>query len=405
MMKRELFLAGVLILFGAARAFSTAGEIIDVSFDRTMTVAQINAAADELFEGMDAPKARYEVDIYFIEYETTGLEGDATPALLQLFVPRILAPSRLPLYVFATGSTGLVDACRPSREHVAGIHWGLYRTHVLAHAAQGTVGVMPDYMNFSVTGEIQPYFISVAEARVLLDAIRVSKAFIAGTDYRAQPAPGAFVAGYSQGGHAAFAAADLRSEYAPDVEIAGVIGYGPSTDIFSLFKEFTVSAPLVIYSYAWFYGEDVFDPAVMLRDRWLDSLPNDVTTQCIGAIQRFYPLEPAPLFRPAFTEALLDGTLFEVYPEIARLMALNSSGLSGHGIPALILAGTEDIVVFPDSQTKFVRDLCAAGSDVRYVVYEGARHDTRQIGFWEAAQWMQTVTAGGPTGANCEDYR
>jgi pimeloyl-ACP methyl ester carboxylesterase len=400
-----MLIALVLAATLAVTAVAAPGAVRDVTFDRRYTAAQIDRLLPTLFQDVAPPESRYGADVYFVDFETTDLDGTATPARAQLFVPRLERSQEVPFYLFAPGSTGLVDACRPSREHVIGVDWGRYRHHALAHAGQGSIVVLPDYMNYAVAGEIQPYFISIAEARVLFDAIRSARAFLAESDHYAVPAPGSFLAGYSQGGHAIFAAADLHDEYAPELEIGGIIGYGPSTNVENLFREWTVAAPLVTYAYATFYGEDRFDPALILQDRWLESLAHDATTQCIGAIQRFYPLEPGPLYRPEFTEALLGGELRERYPSIARLMERNNAGLSGHGLPVLILAGTQDIVVYPESQTEFVRALCARGSAVRYIVYEGARHDTRQIGFTAAVEWMRDRLAGVPAPSDCDRYR
>ncbi|MFW6288453.1 MAG: lipase family protein [Spirochaetota bacterium] len=404
-MKRRLAHILIILVSAVASVAADAGDVIEVQFDLSLTAAEIDAELPTLFVDTAPPQSDYAVDIYFVEYETTALDGSATPSRAQLFVPRLPSASEVPLYLFAPGSTGLVEACRPSREHVIGVDWGRYRIHALAHAGQGSIVVMPDYMNFWVSGEIQPYYVSRAEAHVLLDAVRSARAVLANSDHSAQPASGAFLAGYSQGGHAVFAAADLHAEYAPEVEIAGIIGYGPSTNVENLFREWTVAAPLVTYAYAGLYGRDRFDPSVILQDRWLEGLEHDVTTQCIGAIQRYYPLEPEPLYRQEFTDALLGGRLAEEYPRISELMELNNAGLSGHGLPVLILGGTDDIVVFPDSQADFAAALCERGSAVRYRVFEGARHDTRQIGFSEAVQWMHARIAGEPAPTNCERYR
>jgi hypothetical protein len=35
-----------------------------------------------------------------------------------------------------------------------------------------------------------------------------------------------------------------------------------------------------------------------------------------------------------------------------------------------------------------VTKLRETGSDVRYLIYDGVRHDTRQIGFHEVQAWM-----------------
>jgi acetyl esterase/lipase len=232
---------------------------------------------------------------------------------------------------------------------------------------------------------------------VVLDAERAVRAFFEGeeaAELSVRPADGTILVGYSQGGHAIFAAADRANAYAPEVQIAGILGYGPSTDVENLFREWTVAAPLVTYSYATVYGNEAFDPSLILADQWLTDLAEDATSQCIGAIQRFYPTEPGPLYREAFRNALLDERLDEAFPEIHRLMAQNDSGLSGHGYPVLILAGTNDVVVYPESQDEFVAAVRDAGSAVEYVVYENARHDTRQIGFAKAQEWIRAITDG-----------
>jgi acetyl esterase/lipase len=309
--------------------------------------------------------------------------------------------------VFAPGSTGLTDACRPSREHIAGIHWGLYRTHVLAHVGQGAIGVLPDYMGFGDPdpAHLQPYLSAVAEGRMMLDAIRAIHRFITENKVGGVSGTSVFVAGFSQGGHAAFAAADLRSRYARDVRIAGIIGYGASTNVEALFREFPDVAPMAIYTYSKIYGKDRFDPDKILAPRWAATLEKDVTRQCVGGMQAYYPASPRELYRQEFADALLKGGLAKAFPEIDRILAENNTGLSGHRIPALLLQGTDDVVVSVPSQEAFVRALCRAGSPVQYTVYKGRRHDTRQIGFQEVRKWMESLARGERPVTNCGDLK
>ena len=58
-----------------------------------------------------------------------------------------------------------------------------------------------------------------------------------------------------------------------------------------------------------------------------------------------------------------------------------------------MLQGTEDVVVDRATQDRFVEELRAAGSEVRYIVYEGARHDTRQVGFFDVIEWVAWLAA------------
>jgi acetyl esterase/lipase len=264
------------------------------------------------------------------------------------------------------------------------------------------IGILPDYMGFADKGRLQPFYSAVAEGRMMLDTIRAARTFISRRSVGGKPLSArvkgvkAFVAGFSQGGHAAFAAADLRASYAPDVPLSGVIGYGPAADVVTLFREFPVDAPMAIYTYARLYGTDRFNPAAILLPEWEESLEDDVTRQCIGGMQAFYPWTPREMYRKGFADALLSGTLAAAYPSIYRVLRENSTGLAGHRVPALILEGTDDVVVSVKSQTAYAEALRRRGSAVRLILYKGARHDTRQRGFTEALEWMQTITRGGP---------
>ncbi|MFP4431061.1 MAG: alpha/beta fold hydrolase [Spirochaetaceae bacterium] len=364
------------------------GRLIEVTDTGVLSPQEIDRAIAPLFEGYDPPEARYPVQTFLIRFQSRYPDGSRAPITAQLFVPILPAEEQRPVYLFAPGTTGLLDVCRVSREHVAGINWGLYRSHVLSFAGQGVIGLLPDYTGFGDPDHLQYYYHAETEAMMILDAVRAIRFFFDRERFRVRPAPEAYLAGYSQGGHATFAAADLRRSYAPDVEIAGIIGYGPATDMEALFREFTVVAPMVVHTYQRIYGPHAIDPAQILAPRWAENLDYDVTRQCVGAMQSYYPWSAGDMFAEGFYDSLTAGTLSETHPVVFGILEENSPGLSGHGIPALILQGTEDVVVYPDSQEQFVSALRNRGSDVRYLVYEGHRHDTRQISFNEVLRWI-----------------
>jgi acetyl esterase/lipase len=382
-------------------AAAQAGSLRGAEPLEALSQAAVDAEVAELFGDEPAPRARYAVDAVMIRFESVYPDGEPTTVTAQLFVPRV---ARLQaLYIFAPGSTGLVEACRPSREHETGIRWGLYRAHALALAGQGFVAVVPDYMGFGDTERVQPYLDPVAEGRALLDSARAARHALAQRQVQNASTLKVFMAGYSQGGHAAFAAADLRRGYAPDVPLAGIVGYGPSTDLEALFREWPIAAPMATYVFSIKYGKERFDPSRILKERWAASLERDVTRQCIGGMQSYYPWSARDLFVPAFADALLAGQLRSRYPQIYAILRENSTGLRGHRVPALILQGSDDVVVDPESQREFARALCRAGSHVRYVPYTGRRHDTRQAGFGEAVAWMQGIAAGRQPPSSCSE--
>lgn len=367
------------------------GDIISARLESTMAKSEIDEFISPLFDGYPKPSAIYDVDIWILEVESIYPDGKPARLLVQVFVPLLGAEtSNRALYAFGPGSTGLTDACRPSREHVAGIHWGLYRAHVLAHSGQGVIGLIPDYLGFGDPERDQYYMVAEAEASAMLHSIRAAQTFVRLQNYSGIGQIRNFVAGFSQGGHAAFAAADWSGRIAPDVELSGIIGYGPSTDLFALFREFADVAPMALYTFRNLYGMDKVNPNLALLESFASTLDWDVIRQCVGGMQSYYPQDPTKLFKPDFSRALLNDELESHYPGIAWAMKENSTGLQSHGVPALILQGTQDIVVGLDSQRAFVAASREAGNPVELTVLQGVRHDTRQAGFFIAQEWIKS---------------
>jgi pimeloyl-ACP methyl ester carboxylesterase len=206
-----------------------------------------------------------------------------------------------------------------------------------------------------------------------------------------------FAAGYSQGGHAAFAAADLQSEYAPEVPLTGVIGFGSTNDVTTLLKEGPCYAPYILHTYAELYGSAEIDPGEYLQASWASSLDDDVNRMCVDQFQSYYPANAQRLYRPEFYRSLYGGTLPRDYPRLHARLAENSSGLAGHRLPALMVQGLDDSVITTPSQNRFVRELSVAGSPVRYVRLAGVRHrNTRAAGFRLSVEWMEGLARGEP---------
>ena len=382
-------------------AYAAPGSILEITATGSLSPAEINRTIAPLFSDAPAPQARYAVDTYLIRYESRYPDGETASITAQLFLPQRDSQEASELYLFAPGSTGLLDRCRVSREHIAGIVWGRYRSHVLAHAGQGSVGLLPDYMGFGNPDRLQLYFSPEAHAHMVLDGMRAVQRIARdnGVTLREE----AFLAGYSQGGHAIFAAADYLERYAPELRIAGLIGYGATTDLQALFRDFTTVAPLLIYTYEQLYDDPGFEASAMLSANWAARYRDVVTSQCIGGTQSEIPWTPAAVFNAGFSESLLQGTLADSHPEIYDVLVRRSTGLSGHGLPAIILQGSDDPVVTVASQNRFVQALCEAGSAVRYPNYIGTRHDTRQVGFEETRAWMASLNSGESPASDCAD--
>lgn len=400
-MRALVVVLAVALLVMAYLAAARPGTLLELTPSGALAPDDVDALTGPDFanDGQAAPRATHTVDTYLLRYESTWPNGDTAPITAQLFVPR--RDGDADVFVFAPGSNGLVDACAPSLAFVVDGAHDTYARYALAYAGQGFVALVPNYTGFFDEGAIQPYFVREAEGRAVLDALRVVPEAL-GRASDAPPIGASFVGGYSQGGHAAFSAADLRATYAPDVPLDGVVGFGATTGLEALFREFTYVAPWVVHAYATYYPGRV-DPADVLAEPYLSNLAADAESWCIQEVQQNYPHDPGTLYHPAFATSLLDRTLDATHPELAALFEENDAGLGDHGLPAVVLQGTDDPVVTLESQNAFVLALCERGSAVRYPNYLRTRHDTRYVGFDEAIAWMAARSAGEDAPSDCAD--
>jgi acetyl esterase/lipase len=363
-----------------------------------VTTAEILRQAPGFFEMYPVPRMPYEVDAYLLTIASQDFDGTPVPVKAQAFLPRVPGGGERPVLVFGSGTTGLADACAPSLEQPEVRRLGWYTANMLAYAAQGFIVIFPDYIGFNDPSRPQRYFSKAAEAHVMLDAARAVISLAAGpagTSLGVRAAPHVFAAGYSQGGHAAFSAADLRASYAPDVPLSGLMGFGATCDVTALLREGPVYAPFLLYSWNVMYGTADVDPARVMVDRWSSTLAVDADRMCVDEFQVYYPSDATQLYRTDFHQALNNNRVASVLPGLAARLSENLAGLSGHRLPALIVQGNADIVVTTKSQDAFVASLRGAGSAVRYLAYDGVRHRyTRPAGFTASVEWMNAVARG-----------
>ena len=397
-MNHKSIAAALLLLLGTipmASPQDAPGTLVSSAFTGAFPVVEIQTLQKVLFQNYAAPPVpRFAVDTYRLRYASTDFDGNSAMITAELFVPSLGAAADCPVLVFGSGTTGIADTCAPSLEQWEIRHFGDYRANMLAYAAQGFIVLFPDYLGFNDPSRPQRYFSKPAEAHTMLDGIRaVFRYFEHGMKK-------VFVAGYSQGGHAAFAAADLLRSYAPELSLAGVIGFGATTDVEALLREGPAYAPLIFCTYSAMYGTAEIDPGAYLQERFALSLAKDVSEMCVDQFQTYYGFDGAKLYRPEFHRELYANRTAISYPSLAKRLAENRAGLSGHGLPALVLQGGTDFVVTSPTQARFVEELRKAGSAVRYIVYPEVPHKgIRQAGFAASMEWMDLLMRGQPAPA------
>ena len=384
---------GTLLAAPAVAQQPKPGALLSWNLRDQFSPAQIGELAVPLFEGLELPYLRFAVDTYQLQYRSRDFDGSEAVIRAGLFVPRYAEPESRPVLVFGSGTTGIADSCAPSLEQPELRRWGHYKANMLAYASVGFIAVLPDYLGFNDPDRPQRYFSRQAEAHVLLDAARAVQAFFKAYPQTVRPSGVVFAAGYSQGGHAAFAAADLRPLYAPEVGLRGIIGFGATTDVTALLREGPSYAPDIFYSYAAIYRGQI-DPKAYLQEQWARTLEEDANRMCVDEFQKYYPADGRKLYLPEFYAALHEDRLDREYSALAAVLAANRSGTSGHGLPALVVQGGEDFIVTTATQNRFVEELRRAGSEVRFLVLKGISHRlTRQAGFRASVEWMENLAA------------
>lgn len=351
------------------------------------------------------PIGNYVIDLYRLRYKTVDRNDRVTEVEANLYVPQVDAPADFPILIYGPGTTGLSDRCAPLNEVSSGNNWGAYHSYMLEYTAQGLIGVLPNYQGFDDANLEQPYFIAKLQARALLDAARAAYNFFnESSRVAARPLEAVFMAGYSSGGHAVFAAKDLAASYAPELPFKGVIGHGPTTNALTLFKEAPVFSPYIVQAYRDFYGPQVIDPADVFQDRWLTRFEADVMSRCVDGLFSYYSSNARQMYRPEFREALYTDRLQTLAPAFKAALEDNVPGLSPAGvdIPALILQGTADQIVTPPSQRQFALNLCELGNHVTYRSYPAVDHaNIRRASFRDTINWIASTAGGDLPESSC----
>lgn len=365
------------------------GTLVSAELINTYDAEDIATSAQAAANGTAIPSAQFDVEGYLVEYTSVDRNGADVTITAQLFLPtEVPEPLR---YVFGPGTTGLVDRCAPSRELTDGVVISNYLTYGSAVASLGIPVLLPDYLGLSDPERLQPYMSARDEAHVMLDGARALNNFLAERHPEAPEGP-VFFGGYSRGGHASLAGADLWADYAPDVDLAGVVGYGSSADLEALLRDWQVAAPYIVFVMSNLYPE--VNPADILAPYYAENLLSEVTENCVDGIQQNFPREPEALFQPAFIEALYGAGLADAFPAFHAALEENKPGLAGHGVPVMLAQGENDTVVHLSSQNAYVDELCASGATVHYPIYEGVLHDTRWVAMEATLAWMRALAAG-----------
>lgn len=269
---------------------------------------------------------------------------------------------------WAHGTLGIADACAPS--------WTGFKDRDAAYLnrwlEQGFAVVATDYQGLGGPGP-HPYSDWRAEGRSVLDSVRAAQTYEPGLIANA-----VLLAGQSQGSGAALGAGRLAAQYAPELNILGVV----STGLNSTFPQGPVkmpvrSSPNTFLSLASGGLRDdgpTIETIVTPAGRQILDKARQACTHEIGLLARELKIG-------SMTDALA------IAPEALQAIRIIPTDMPMEpvGLPILVATGMGDATIAPERQYAAVSALCAVDDKVVWRTYEGLGHDGALHGSFEDA--------------------
>lgn len=317
-------------------------------------------------------------------YRSEGVEGAPVAVSGVVYAPDGPAPEGgRPVVTWAHGTVGVADACAPSRT-------GVQVPDLAQLLGAGYVVAATDYQGLGTPGP-HPYLVGESEGRSVLDAARA-----AGRIDGAGAGNRVVAFGHSQGGHAVLFAGILASDYAPDLDLLGVVASAPAAELSTLLRSassVSLGFGLLasgVYSYANTYDElsvdEVLTPAVIER---------------IGLFEQACLTEITNTFSSQPPSALLLTDPIDLPPWAARVRQ-NEPGSSEIPAPTLVVQGTSDFIVLPSSTDTAVERLCEGGNRVDYRRYPRTGHgQVLAAAGPEILTWVSDRVAGKDPASTC----
>lgn len=334
-----------------------------------------------------------------VNYTSSGPGGVEFPAWARLYLPDGVNDSTL--LVFAPGTTGMADKCAASLEVPAQINRGNYEGQAAGYVGAGYAVLAPDYEGMRDPDRLHHYMIGELEGRAVLDAVRAARLVPA-----ARQASGpVFLSGFSQGGHAALWADQLRASYAPEVKVAGVLSFAGVADVEQTWRDITRGATInwfgryVLRSYHDYYQTGT---AGVLLPALEASLVADTDAACIETAIHGWSRDPNATYTAEFLSALSQNRLKDSgYAKLAEALARNRPGQVATPTPKLLLQGEQDTVILAGQQPPLLARLCRGGP-ARLNLYPGATHsNVISRSFADTLAWMDRIRAGEKAPSDC----
>ncbi len=317
-----------------------------------------------------------------------------------------------PLIAIGPGTQGQGDQCAPSRIFEQSIHFssgldvtlGYEEMFVATMVARGFAVVVTDYEGLG-TAPVHTYVNRLSEAHALLDAARAAKK-LPGTSLTADGPVALW--GYSQGGGASAAAAELAPTYAPELHIVGAYAGAPPADL-SLLTPFVDGSILVaVLGYLLngvFQAYPEVEPAIRSKlSPAGEDLVDRARDQCVPESAMTFGFHRVEEYFEGDSRELLENLALQTLLQVQRIGRLKPTA------PVFIDSNRFDPLVPWAGAHQLGLDWCAQGADVEFWTNEqppflnklSVNHGLALFVDGERGmQWIADRFNGVPTTPNC----
>ncbi len=308
-----------------------------------------------------------------IVYRTTGQNGEPAISGGDLFLPAGAAPpGGRPVVSWAHSTSGTTRGCTPNLDGQRAD--GFDETPQLsAYLARGYAVEATDYIGLGADG-VYEYLAGRAAGHAVLDIVRAGRTSDPGLS------ESVVLAGHSIGGQSVLFAAASAPDYAPDLDVRGVLSYAPTSNVDGVIA--AVAGPelpaapaldgLQVRILMILAGLDHARPELHVLDHlspWGRQMlaVAEAGRDCMGAIEAAVAGQPLgrlyaePLSDPAIGAALRD------YLGVPT---------TGYRAPVLLLQGVPDTVQPMPTTLLLQEQLRQGGADSRLRLYPSATHFT-----------------------------
>ena len=325
--------------------------------------------------------ATHGYDLFVIQYVSEARAGVALPVSALVYTPSDGA-SAVPVVALGHGTLGVGPSCGPSHVPV------LTDALAIPLVGRGYAVIAPDFAGNGVDNGMSSFLVGRAEGAAMLDGVRALAELHDPRFDAKQLGSDLFVAGHSQGGHAALFAHQLYDS-SVGFNLLGSIALAPALGSARQWSMFFAAparpfGPMEALGLSALYSHMVFTGSPTASAWLLPAAEVTVQTtlhdQCLASLAMNLPANGQTLgdvYQPSFLAAAgrcsFAGSCPDFEPWAAELVG-EEPGRFASTIPSLILQGTSDVIVPPPTVACIVERMRASRTPVQACGYAGADH-------------------------------